>query len=201
MRKTISARKDVSVLFITPGKAVWCSRFSAPLNSKKWHLKVWLAGTLCWLKDFCPYLLSAFLGQTRGSKYHHQRKQQEVRSSSSSLFTGLVGFRTKLCYFQVSFFFVTGIHSQSVTGQMWDSCSGDDFGECESEAGDVQKTGLWKFTCPSFSKALSRSCLQSFELLLFVLCVAHSAATPALYEVRLRSDQWRCSSKCCCQYV
>lgn len=104
MRKTISASKDVSVLFITPGKAVWCSRFYAPLHSKKWHLKVWLAGTLCWLKDFCPYLLSAFLGQTRGSKYHHQRKQQEVRSSSSSLFTGLVGFRTKLCYFQVSFF-------------------------------------------------------------------------------------------------
>lgn len=35
MRKTISASKDVSVLFITPGKAVWCSRFSAPLHSKK----------------------------------------------------------------------------------------------------------------------------------------------------------------------
>lgn len=176
---------------------MWCSRFSAPLHSKKWHLKVWLAGMLCWLKDFCPYLLSAFLWQTRGSKYHHQRTQQEVRSSSSSLFTGLVGFRTKLCYFQVSFFLLL---------EFTLSLSQD---RCETAALEMSlasvKVRLEMFRKQACENSLVRlfpkRCLQSFELLLFVLSVAHSAATPALYEVILRSDQWWCSSKCCRQYV
>lgn len=196
MRKTISASKDVSVLFITPGKAVWCSRFSAPLHSKKLTFESMVGRNFMLVKRLLSFC-QLFLGKREVLNITIKGNNRKWDLHPVLFLQVLLGSVQRFAISKSVFFLLL---------EFTLSLSQD---RCETAALEMSlasvKVRLEMFRKQACENSLVRlfpkRCLQSFELLLFVLSVAHSAATPAWYEVRLGSDQWWCSSKCCCQYV